>query len=113
MMIRLALLLALGVTKGGPIFIKNDAPLRASTAKNAKTLKQLENGTKVIWLGPDARLKMMHKVRTKDGVEGFVMQQELSPSFPSDGGVSSSISAADFAMGDGGTGPYDGCWRRY
>lgn len=112
-MIRLALLLALGVTRGGPLFIKNDAPLRASTATNAKTLKQLKKGTKVVWLGADERVRTMHKVRTENGVEGFVLQQELSPSAPSDGGEDHPILLDGFAGGDGGTGPYDGCWRRY
>ncbi len=105
-MIRIAMIitsLTLGVVKGGPLYIKAGyAALRASTAKNAPIIKKLEKGTKVTWLGPDARVRTMHKVRTEEGVEGFVLQNELSPSAPTDQSSEPRLDAAMFATMDGG-----------
>ncbi len=73
---------ALAVGKGGTLYVKNkEAKLLSKPDATSKVLTQLRPGDAVTWQGAAPENKQFHKV-TAGRLEGYLLQQNLSPNKP-------------------------------
>ena len=73
---------AYAVKPGGTLYIKSkDAKVLDKADFKAKAVSTLQPGAEVTWEGAAEGNKMFHKVKA-GGVEGFTLQQNLTPNKP-------------------------------
>ena len=73
---------ALGVAKGGKLYIKSkDTALLKAPKPGAVKVATLQPGDEVTWLGPSEKDKTFHLVEV-NGKKGFVLMSNLSPNKP-------------------------------
>lgn len=101
---------AFAIPVGGTLYIKTkDAPLLKEAKSKAATLRKLQPGDRVVWMGVSEKDKDFHQVEI-DGKKGFVLRGDLTPNKPQaelDSGSGKPMSAAAFASSGAATkGPF-------